>query len=373
MNTWYEELKFDTNPLDTRPNSNLVGLDKETEKLKNHILKEELCFLNGLTGSGKTSLLLKIQNELKRYKFIYLDAQDLPPDFNLEQELKKKRSFFDKITFKQFPRKKPVLLIDEFQSTNPNLILEARGKWESQDRKIKSIVITQISKYLNNVSDSFKDRLGNRIMTLKPIDDFDMRKVLKNRLYNKKTKIIKKEQKKPIKELKPPKKKIKEIKIIKKLKKVVRIRRKPEGKYFKPIPKIKPKIKKKVKIKKRISRIKLKKPVRKIRKPLKKVQKKPEIKAEEKVEKKGLFGRLKEKVAKKLAQQGELFIKTEKLPSLKFGNIITKRMDQITLKDIISHLSLYKKPISYEVINRYMYLTKEQWEKFKELNKGVFQ
>ncbi|MBU4284551.1 MAG: AAA family ATPase [Nanoarchaeota archaeon] len=188
MNTWYEELKFDTNPLDTRPNSNLVGLDKETEKLKNHILKEELCFLNGLTGSGKTSLLLKIQNELKRYKFIYLDAQDLPPDFNLEQELKKKRSFFDKITFKQFPRKKPVLLIDEFQSTNPNLILEARGKWESQDRKIKSIVIAQISKYLNNVSDSFKDRLGNRIMTLKPIDDFDMRKVLKNRLYNKKTK-----------------------------------------------------------------------------------------------------------------------------------------------------------------------------------------
>jgi len=193
----------------------------------------------------------------------------------------------------------------------------------------------------------------------------------------KKTKIIKKEQKKSIKELKPPKKKIKEIKIIKKLKKVVRIRRKPEGKYFKPIPKIKPKIKKKVKIKKRISRIKLKKPVIKsvckIRKPLKKVQKKPEIKAEEKVEKKGLFGRLKEKVAKKLAQQGELFIKTEKLPSLKFGNIITKRMDQITLKDIISHLSLYKKPISYEVINRYMYLTKEQWERFKELNKEIFQ
>ena len=188
MNTWYEELKFDTNPLDTRPNPNLVGLNKETEKLKNHILKEELCFLNGLTGSGKTSLLLKIQNELKRYKFIYLDAQDLPPDFNLEQELKKKRSFFDKITFKQFPRKKPVLLIDEFQSTNPNLILEARGKWESQDRKIKSIVITQISKYLNNVSDSFKDRLGNRIMTLKPVDDFDIRKVLENRLYNKKTK-----------------------------------------------------------------------------------------------------------------------------------------------------------------------------------------
>ncbi|MBU4284299.1 MAG: hypothetical protein KJ968_04260 [Nanoarchaeota archaeon] len=214
------------------------------------------------------------------------------------------------------------------------------------------------------------DREGHILVKLPKLE---IKKAKIKKVKLKKTKIIKKEQKKPIKELKPPKKKIKEIKIIKKLKKVVRIRRKPEGKYFKPIPKIKPKIKKKVKIKKRISRIKLKKPVRKIRKPLKKVQKKPEIKAEEKVEKKGLFGSLKEKVAKKLAQQGELFVKTEKLPSLKFGNIITKRMDQITLKDIISHLSLYKKPISYEVINRYMYLTKEQWEKFKELNKGVFQ
>lgn len=186
MATWHEKLGFDANPLDARPNPDLVGLDEEAERLKNHIEKEELCFLNGLTGSGKTSLLLKTQNELKRYKFIYLDAQDLPRDFNLEEELKKKRSFFDKITFKQFPRKKPVLFIDEFQSTNPNLILEARGKWESQDRKIKAIVISQISRYLKNVSESFKDRLGNRIITLKPLDDFDMKKILERRLHNEK-------------------------------------------------------------------------------------------------------------------------------------------------------------------------------------------
>jgi len=186
--TWYEQLNFDKNPLDARPNTNLVGLDNEADKLKNYILKEEICFLNGLTGSGKTSLLLKIQNELKRYKFVYLDAQDLPKDFNLEEELKKKRSFFDRITFKQFPRKKPVLIIDEFQSTSSNLILEARGKWESKDRKIKGIVIAQISKYLKNVSDSFKDRLGSRIMTLKPLDDFDMKKILENRLYNERKK-----------------------------------------------------------------------------------------------------------------------------------------------------------------------------------------
>ncbi len=187
MSTWYEELNFDENPLDARPNPNLVGLDDEAERLKNHILKEELCFLNGLTGSGKTSLLLKVQKELKHYKFIYLDAQDMPKNFNLEEELKSKRSFFDRLTFRQFPKKKAVLLIDEFQSTNPNLITDARGKWESQDRKIKAIVIAQISKYLKNVSDSFKDRLGHRIITLKPLDDEDMEEILKRRLYNEKT------------------------------------------------------------------------------------------------------------------------------------------------------------------------------------------
>lgn len=82
--TWYEKLGFDENPLDSRPNPNLVGLDEEEERLKNYILKSEICFLNGLTGSGKTSLLMKTQNQLKGYKFIYLDANDLPRDFNID-------------------------------------------------------------------------------------------------------------------------------------------------------------------------------------------------------------------------------------------------------------------------------------------------
>ena len=189
MLPWHKKLKFRGNPLDARPNPNLVGLDNEEEQLKNHIIKEEICFLNGLTGSGKTSLLHKVQKELKGYSFIYLDAQDLPPDFNLEHELVNKRSFFDKIAFRRFPKNKPVLIIDEFQATDPRLILEARGKWETRDNKIKSIVIAQINRQLKNVSDSFKDRLGNRIITLKTLDEEEMKEILNKRLQNKKTNI----------------------------------------------------------------------------------------------------------------------------------------------------------------------------------------
>jgi len=189
MPPWFRKLKFYSNPLDARPNPNLIGIEDEEEQLKNHIIKEEICFLNGLTGSGKTSLLQRIQKELKGYSFIYLDAQDLPPDFNLEQELVNKRGFFDKIAFRRFPRNKPVLIIDEFQATDPRLVLEARGKWESQDSRIKSIVVAQINRQLKNVSDSFKDRLGNRVITLKALDEDEMKEILKRRLNNKKTKV----------------------------------------------------------------------------------------------------------------------------------------------------------------------------------------
>ncbi len=182
---WYEELGFDENPLDVRPNTELVGLDKQEQQLKNHIEKGEICFLHGLTGSGKTSLLKKLQKDMNDYKFIYLDAQDLPADFNLEQELKKKRSFFDKIRLKDFPSKEPVLIIDEFQETDENVIMEARAKWEDpDDRKIKSIIIAQIDNHLENVTDSFKERIGKRTIEMPTLTDSEMKEILKKRLDN---------------------------------------------------------------------------------------------------------------------------------------------------------------------------------------------
>ena len=183
MQQWYKDLGFSQNPFDIRPNALLVGLDSQEEKLKNHILKEEVCFINGLTGSGKSSLLKKIQYSLKNHKFIYLDAHDLPQDFGLEKELKKKRSFFDKIRLKEYPSKKPVLIIDEFQDTDKNIVLQARSNWEYHSKKrIKSIVIAQISKHLKNVTDSFKERIGNRMISLPSLDDDELKMMLSLRL-----------------------------------------------------------------------------------------------------------------------------------------------------------------------------------------------
>lgn len=181
--TWYEQLNFIENPLDARPNPQLVGMKEEEDQLRNHILKEEICFLNGFTGAGKTSLLKRVQGVMPDHSFIYLDADALPEDFNLLEAVREKRNFLDKIRLRQFPAKKPVLIIDEFQATDSRLILEARSNWENpNDRKIRSIVIAQISQQLKNVPGSFKDRLGTRMITIKPLDDDDMKRILKLRL-----------------------------------------------------------------------------------------------------------------------------------------------------------------------------------------------
>ena len=184
--TWYSELDFKENPLDVRPNPNLIGLDQEESKLRNHIEKGEICFINGLTGAGKSSMLKRIQETMKGYSFIYLDAQDLPDSFSIEEELTKKRSFFDKITLKKYPTKIPVLIIDEFQDTDKNIVLEARSKWENpNERKIHAVVIAQIEQHLKNVTPSFKERLGNRLIKLPTLSDDEMREVLKIRLKQK--------------------------------------------------------------------------------------------------------------------------------------------------------------------------------------------
>ena|GEM_PF-976442 len=186
MSIWYEQLGFKTNPLDVRPNPALLGLERQEEQLVNHILKGEICFLNGLTGSGKSSMLMRLKKNLKNHKFVYLDAQELPKNFNLEEELKKKRSFFDMLRLRKHPTKTPVLIIDEFQATDPDLVLAARAKWENPDnKKIKSIVVAQISKYLKNVTPAFKERLGSRTIILPTLDDAEMKEVLKLRLAGK--------------------------------------------------------------------------------------------------------------------------------------------------------------------------------------------
>ncbi|MFW6450535.1 MAG: hypothetical protein ACOCZ6_05770, partial [Nanoarchaeota archaeon] len=73
------------------------------------------------------------------------------------------------------------------------VVFQARAGWENPiERKIKSIIIAQIGKHLHNVTSSFKERLGSRIITLEPLDEDEMQQIVEKRLKvpNKKTNLV---------------------------------------------------------------------------------------------------------------------------------------------------------------------------------------
>lgn len=51
---WYEKFGWTTDPFSTRPNENLVGLDKEKNVLLNYIHSGTISVLTGPTSAGRT-------------------------------------------------------------------------------------------------------------------------------------------------------------------------------------------------------------------------------------------------------------------------------------------------------------------------------
>ncbi|WP_231433943.1 RuvB-like domain-containing protein [Candidatus Nanopusillus massiliensis] len=73
---WWKEYGFSKNPLDIRPNENLVGVDDIIKKVKDSIINGEIFLLYGPIGSGKTSLAFKIKKDLSDdYNVIYINGE----------------------------------------------------------------------------------------------------------------------------------------------------------------------------------------------------------------------------------------------------------------------------------------------------------
>lgn len=155
-------MNLKSNPFNIQPNPNLVAIEQEREKLLKYITNHSICFLNGPPGVGKSSLLTWVKDNLKGYKVIYLDAKDIDEYFDLKGHLKRNTFFLRRWLGKYADN--IVVLLDEAQAGNRKLIDSLEVLWNQ--RIIKSIVVTQIKPHLNNYPDSFKDRLGERIVRL---------------------------------------------------------------------------------------------------------------------------------------------------------------------------------------------------------------
>ena len=160
---WYKFYGFKENPFYVKSNSLVLGLEKEKKQLINYIIGGNICFLNGEAGSGKTSLLKWTKENLKGHTIVYIDAESTDEFFNLYDYMKMHKSFLQ--FYRVFP-KKIVILLDEANTADENLKKALKIAWE--EGIIKSVVITQIQD-LDNLSQAFKSRIGERKIELKPM------------------------------------------------------------------------------------------------------------------------------------------------------------------------------------------------------------
>lgn len=173
--------KKEENPFHIKPNSELVGVEDEKNKLVEYIKGKDICFLNGPPGVGKSSLLEWVKKNLKKHTVIYLDAKELDEYFDLKRCIKQHTPFW-KSLFNRYT-KDVVVLLDEAQTCNQRLIELLEAYWNKN--VVKSIVLVQIKPHLLNYPDSFKNRLGKRTLSLNRLDLIETHNLIKLRTKGK--------------------------------------------------------------------------------------------------------------------------------------------------------------------------------------------
>ena len=153
---WYQAYGWKKNPFLVKFSTDLVGLTKEKKLLLDYVNSGDICIVTGNSGVGKTSLLKWVERNISKYKVLYLNAEGVSEYFNLA-----------KFVGRPLLRKR-VLLLDEAHYTDENFKKELKLLWDSN--VLKSVVIAQPNEGLQDYSESFKNRVGKRVMQMKGMD-----------------------------------------------------------------------------------------------------------------------------------------------------------------------------------------------------------
>ena len=181
---WYEKFDWTSDPFSTRPNENLVGLDKEKNALLNYIHSGTISVLTGPTGAGKTSLLLWIDKQLVKTQFtsIAMNCIEDCSKGTILRKIKSRRKIRDRILFREYP-KNAILLLDESQNLSKDSAEELKVMWDS--KKIHSIALTSIESNLNNLTGSFTDRFRGQMISIPSLSSLDIISLVKLRVGDK--------------------------------------------------------------------------------------------------------------------------------------------------------------------------------------------
>lgn len=179
---WYEKFGWDENVFTTKPNPNLIGLKKEKKEARSFAESGRILLVKGEIGSGKTSLLLWLQDILKDTNKtpVILKGTETKTKEQLTSSLKKCRGLLERILRRKYP-KNPVILLDEGDKVPESVTETTRIMWDKKE--VFSIIITVTTKP-QNFSPAFKDRIGKTI-SLPTLNKGDLAEVIRSRVGDK--------------------------------------------------------------------------------------------------------------------------------------------------------------------------------------------
>lgn len=190
--SWYYKYGYSKNPFEKntlKADDSLIDYDKELAKLLHWTDSGNIIMLKGQKTSGKTRLIKEIIKKYGGRKKVILLKDN--KEFNVLDVLSKNKSFLKKL-FNKKP-KDMILILDNYDYINPQN--QKNLQYYFDQNNIKSVVITTTKNM--PLIPSLKDRLGTRILNLKPLSKPKQLQIIKKRIANEKffsTKLLKKLQ-----------------------------------------------------------------------------------------------------------------------------------------------------------------------------------
>ncbi|MBN1175903.1 hypothetical protein JXA48_04635 [Candidatus Woesearchaeota archaeon] len=167
---WYEKLGYAYNPFTIKPgffDDEVVGYDKEVDKLVDSLTEDEMYFLEGDFGLGKTTILRYLINEFSgRKKVIYISRNRNDRAFNYSSLLKGASTGLKKVF--GVKAKNVLLIVDETAKINAEDCRQIEYYFD--EGYIGSVLFIDKSLEESRISANLKERIGKNIIQLKPLD-----------------------------------------------------------------------------------------------------------------------------------------------------------------------------------------------------------
>ncbi len=179
---WFRKYGFFNNPFSIKPakfDNKIFGQDQLMDSLFYQIPAGTMNFIEGILGTGKTSVLHHLINKYRGQKrVIFFSCNRIDNDLNIEELLKGRYGFWGRL-FGLVP-KNMVVLLDEAQDLTP--LNTERIKYFFDQGNIKSVVFTGVNYKETNFHESIKERIGTNTFKIKELTEEEAVELVRNRI-----------------------------------------------------------------------------------------------------------------------------------------------------------------------------------------------